>query len=87
MATLTFNINSTSLIGNKSYTLSDADVSRWISAYRKALIQRLGSSQAALTDAQVLAKWADDAVATTKDVVLQIEKSDASASLTPIGVA
>lgn len=67
MATLTIGITSGVVTGSKTYTLSDADVSRLIAAYRDAL------HMPEETNAQVLAAWADHIVDNTKRMVKTIE--------------
>lgn len=68
MATLTFSLTSGVINGSRDFTLSDADVTRWINAYRVAL-----NMPANATNAQVLAAWANDAVDRTKRIVKDIE--------------
>lgn len=67
MATLTFGLTSGVVNGTRTFTLSDADVTRWINAYRVAL------NIPNATNAQVLAAWANDAVDRTKRIVKDIE--------------
>lgn len=78
MATLTFSLASTPLTGSKNFTLSDADVTRWISAYRKILSNQ---GVTGLTDGQVLARWADAVVAYTVSQVKQVEQFTAASPI------
>lgn len=73
MATFTIGLTSGVVTGSKNYTLSDADVTRWVLALRT--IRDL--SDPALTNAQVLAKWADSVIAQQKALVRRVERDAA----------
>lgn len=64
--------------GTRTYTVSDAHVARWITAFRKVL------NMPAATDVQVLAAWADEVVDRTKRVIVDQETKAAAA--TPIDI-
>ena len=72
MATLTLGLTSTPVTGSRSYTLSDADVDRWIAALR--IIHKMPTQ----TKAQVLAKWADDIVKKARSNTRSVEKATAA---------
>jgi hypothetical protein len=68
MATLTLGLTSTPVTGSKSYTLSDADVDRWIAALR--VIYKMPAA----SKAQVLGAWADRTIKLAKAQVRRIEE-------------
>jgi len=84
MATLTLGLTSGPVTGTKNYTLSDADVTRWLAALR------IRFADTTSTNAQLLAKWADSVVAQAKSTVRNIEKETAAktagAAVTDIAV-
>ncbi len=84
MATLTLSLTSGPVTGSKNYTLSDADVTRWLNALKT--LDGAGS----LTNAQLLSKWADNVVQSVKSFVKHVERDAAAASasnaITDIGV-
>jgi hypothetical protein len=69
MATLTIGLSGVTggPNGTRTYTVSDAHVARWISAFRVAL------NMPGASDAQVLAAWADEVVDRTKRVIIDRE--------------
>jgi hypothetical protein len=85
MATFTLGLTSGPVTGSKNYTLSDADVDRWIAALR--VVYKLPSA----TKAQVLGHWADDVMARQKSMVRRVERDAAEkaarAAVTDIGVS
>jgi hypothetical protein len=85
MATLSLGLTSGVVTGSRNYTLSDADVARWISALR--IIHKMPTE----TDAQVLAHWADDVVVKAKANVKMVERkaavNAAAAGITDIDVS
>jgi hypothetical protein len=68
MATLTLGLTSTPVSGSRAYTLSDADVDRWIAALR--VLYKMPSA----TKAQVLAAWAARTVDLAKRQVRKVER-------------
>jgi DNA-binding transcriptional MerR regulator len=76
MATLTIGLSGVTggPNGTRTYTVTDAHVVRWITAFRTAL----GIPNA--TDAQVLAAWADQVVDRTKRVIVDQETKAAAAA-------
>lgn len=60
--------------GTRNYTVSDAHVARWISAFRVVL------NMPGATDAQVLAAWANEVVDRTKRVIQDVETKQAAAA-------
>jgi DNA-binding transcriptional MerR regulator len=76
MATLTIGLSGVTggPNGTRTYTVTDAHVARWITAFRTAL----GIPNA--TDAQVLAAWADQVVDRTKRVIVDQETKAAAAA-------
>jgi hypothetical protein len=75
MASLTFSVANTALGSNsKSYTFTDAEIDRLIAAVKTF------PGNAALTDLQALARWADWCKDRTVAMVLQIEQGRAAAS-------
>jgi hypothetical protein len=87
MATFTIGLTSGPVTGSKNYTLSDADVTRWVAALRT----KEAFSDPALTNAQVLGKWADSVMASQKGLVRSHERDVAEkaarAAVTEIGIA
>jgi hypothetical protein len=85
MATFTIGLASGPVTGSKNYTLSDADVTRWVAALRTKF------TDPALTNAQVLGKWADSVIAAQKGLVRRVERDAAEktarAAVTDIGVS
>lgn len=73
MATFTIGLTSGVVTGSKNYTLSDADVTRWVAALRT----REPFRDPALTNAQVLGKWADSVIAQQKGLVRSVEREAA----------
>lgn len=81
MATITMSIASTPVTGSKSYTISDADVTRWLTALKSILAE---PNQSPLTNAQVLVKWADATVEDMRRQTGDYERRVADAARTPI---
>ena len=87
MATFTIGLSSGPVTGSKNYTLSDADVNRWVAALRT----KDAFKDPSLTNAQVLGKWADGVINAQKALVRAVERDAAEktarASITDIGVS
>ena len=73
MATLSIGLDSGVVSGSREFTLSDANVTRWINAYRDVL-----HLPATASDAQVLAAWAREVIEETKRKVKDYEARIAS---------
>lgn len=86
MATLTLGLTSGPVTGSKNYTLSDADVNRWLAALRTIEAFK----EPSLTNNQILAMWADMVVQSAKATVRRVEREIAEkaarATVTDIGV-
>lgn len=80
MATITFGVSSSTVTGSKSFTLSDADIARFIAAYKP----RYGAGNQ--SNAQVLLSWAEELMNTVKQTVLAAEQAAQAATVTPITV-
>jgi hypothetical protein len=75
VATLTLSLTSTPVTGARNYSLSDADVDRWIAALR--IVFGMPSQ---FTGGQVLARWADEVVEHAKQQTRQVERDAATAA-------
>jgi hypothetical protein len=84
VATLTFSLTSAPFTGSKSYTLSDADVQRWLDALE---VWHSNSLPATPTNAQLLLAWADAVVVDSKRIVRDIEARQAAAAITDISAS
>lgn len=80
MATITFSVASASVTGSKVFTLSDADIGRWIAQ------EKLRYGSGAQTPAQTLLNWATQTMQEAKDRTLAGEQAAAvaAANVTPI---
>lgn len=83
MATITISLNSTPLTGSRTYTLSDADVTRWVNAYKSIY----AAQNLTLNDAQTLSRWADNVISETKRLVLETEAQNLYKTATPIAIS
>jgi hypothetical protein len=72
MATFTIGLVSGPVTGSKNYTLSDADVTRWVAALRTKY------TDPGLTNGQVLGLWADSVINAQKTFVRLVERDAAS---------
>jgi hypothetical protein len=81
MANLVFGLNGSGVVnGSRSFTVSDADVTRLINAFRPEAQRASGSDEVPVTDAQVLLHWARSMVADTKAYVKRYEERAPSVS-------
>lgn len=87
MATFTIGLTSGPVTGSKNFTLSDADVTRWVAALRT----KEAFKDPALTNAQVLARWADSVINAQNGLVRSVEREAAEkaarAAIVDIGVS
>ncbi len=74
MATFTLSLTSTPITGSKTYTLTDADVTRWINAL--AVTTSGGNT---MSNAQLLVGWADQTMESVKRMVINVEIQEAQA--------
>jgi hypothetical protein len=86
MATLTFSLTSSAITGNKSYTLSDDDVNRWLAALRDHAVKQ-DIQAPPPTNAQLLVSWANTVVQQAKDATRSHEISVAVANISPIAAS
>lgn len=80
MATLTFSVASAAVTGSKAFTLSDADITRWLNQ------EKLRYGSGPQTPAQILLNWAAQCMAEAQARTLAGEQAAAiaAANLTPI---
>lgn len=87
MATFTIGLASGPVTGSKNFTLTDADVLRWVAALRT----KEAFKDPALSNAQVLGKWADSVINAQKSLVRSVERDVAEkaarAAVHDIGVS
>ena len=81
MATITFSVTSGSVTGSKVFTLTDASVTRWLNALRILL------NAPSLTNAQVLAQWADTVITEAKGTTSAVERQQASKVVTDLEIS
>ena len=77
MATITFTVASATVNGSKAYTLTDAEIGRFIAAYKA----RIGPGA---TNAQALLGWAAESMAAAKANTLSYEAAELAKTATPL---
>lgn len=77
MASMTFTVASTSINGTKAFTLTDAEVTRFVTAWKA----KVGSGA---TNAQALLDWAQTCMNEAKAATLAYEQTQLAATATPL---
>jgi hypothetical protein len=81
MGTFTVSVSSGVVNGTKNYTVSDADISRWLVALKVTTPNANGMS-----NAQILGVWADNTMDLLQNHVLAVEEAAAAANVVPISI-